>query len=93
MLYRCIFVNGEMSETVTDVDAVDDADALLKSEILLTDRDYDSLELWVENRLVGYRSNIGRIANNADELRILLACLVGIAAFFALTMAIIFGAI
>ena len=91
MLYRCILTDGEQSESVADVDAMDDADALLKSEILLADRDYDSLELWLENRMVGYRSQVDRIANNPHELWILVACLVGIAAFLALTVAVIFG--
>jgi hypothetical protein len=91
MLYRCILMGGEQSESVEEVDAIDDADALLKSEILLTDRGYDSLELWLENRMAGYRSHADRIANNPYELGIFVACLVGIAAFLALTVAVIFG--
>ena len=93
MLYRCIFTKDEDSETVTDIDAVDDADALLKSEILLADGDYSSLEVWLENSVVGYRAVADSIANNTHELWILLACLVGIAAFFALTMAVVLDAI
>ena len=91
MLYRCILMDGEQSETVAEVDAIDDADALLKSEILLADRGYDSLELWLENRMVGYRSHADRIANNPHELGIFVACLVGIVAFLVLTVAVIFG--
>jgi len=34
-------------------DPADDADALLKSEILLADGGYSSLEVWLENRTVG----------------------------------------
>lgn len=49
MLYRCILMDGEQSETVADVSAMDDADALLRSEILLADCGYDSVELWLEN--------------------------------------------
>jgi hypothetical protein len=93
MLYRCIFTNDEDSETATDIDAVDDADALSKSEILLGDGDYASLEIWIEDRIVGYRSPVDRIADNAHELWILLACLVGILALFALTMAVVLDAI
>ena len=52
-LYRCILIDGEQSEAVADVDATDDADALLKSEVLLVERAYDSLELWLENKMVG----------------------------------------
>ena len=93
MLYRCILTDGEKSETVADLDAEDDADALLKSEILLADRGYASLELWLENRMVGYRSHTNRLANNAPELWILVACLVGIVSLVAVTTAVILGAL
>ena len=93
MLYRCVLVDNEKSESVERLDAVDDADALLKSEILLVDRGYSSLEVWLEDRMVGYCSHADRIANNAHELWIFVACLVGIMALFAVTLAVIFGAI
>lgn len=93
MLYRCIFTDDEYSELATDIDAVDDADALLKSEVLLAESGYPSLEIWLENRIVGYRAQVERIANRASERLVLLACLVGIGAFFALAIAVILGAI
>ena len=93
MRYRCIFMDGEHSEIVTDIDAVDDADALLKSEVILADGDYASLEVWLEDRIVGYRLQPNRIAGDPHELWILLACLVGILAFFTLTMAVVLDAI
>ena len=93
MLYHCILTDGEQGEVVTDIEAADDADALLRSESLLADGDHASLEIWFENRIVGYRSQADSIANNVHELCILVACLLGIVAFFALTMAIVLDAI
>ena len=91
MLYRCIATDGEQDETVSDFDAVDDADALMKSEILLADRDYTSLEVWRENRIVGYRSHADQIATNAHELWIFVTCLVGVVSLCAVTIAVVLG--
>jgi hypothetical protein len=51
--YRAYFMRGDHIAAAEDVDAEDDAAALLAADQLLTGSRFASIEIWQEKRLVG----------------------------------------
>ena len=51
--YRCYFIAGECIKAAEDIEAADDAGALLKAEELLLKSAFPAIEVWQEKRMVG----------------------------------------
>lgn len=51
--YRCYFLAGECIKAAEDIEADDDAGALMKAEELILKSSFLAVEVWQEKRLVG----------------------------------------
>jgi hypothetical protein len=51
--YRCYFPTNDRINAAEDIGAKDDADALLRAEVLLAGSSFPAIEVWQAERLVG----------------------------------------
>ena len=52
--YRCHFLAGERIKAAENIEATDDAGAILKAEEMIAASSFPAIEIWQEARLVGH---------------------------------------
>ena len=62
--YRCYFLSGDHIRAAENIEALDDAGAILKAEEMIAANSFPAIDIWQEARLVG---RTHQVAAGADR--------------------------